>query len=106
MIFLLNYLHWFITAAAVYLAYVGIKKGSNKWVLAGMVVALLIPFYLNFQVSYGPKGTVQRVPAPEYVAPVDLEVQDRLRKPSKTEEEAKRDFDKMVDWKSSSEEEE
>lgn len=126
MVLLLNYLHWFILIAGAYLAlnstrsYIKMDKaGVSPEVVADVrkattfrvvkiVVAAIVLAYVSVvvQTSYTPRGSVPRIAGPVYEVKEDGPViQDRLRNTVKPEEEAQRDFDKMVDWRNSKTEE-
>lgn len=119
MVLLLNYLNPLIMAVTIFLFYkswstwkkeklwattqIGRDNATDKfvgrmWKIA--IVAAVLMFAVKLMPSsYGYKGGVERLPVPTFEKRDDLVVQDRLRKPAKADEEAKRDFDKMVDWR-------
>lgn len=98
--------------AAVYIFYTFVntsavdeKAGRKLWKrMAGLVlVAILLKIFVPaFNNSIIPEANVPRLPVPEFEQRDDLVVEDRLKRPAKTEEERQRDFDKMVDWRDKS----
>lgn len=110
MVLLLNYLPYIILAIAAYIGYKQFKKHKDDTtkkyerliqVALGTITIQIILMALT--ASYMPKGSVAKLgnptfDIPEYNAP---QIEDRLRKPVKTAEEAKKDFDEMVDWRKS-----
>lgn len=99
MIFLLNYLPWFIIACTAYLMW----RYRSKFTLieAMIIIVLLIAANViinSAQTSYGHKGTVAPLGNPAFDAPT-AEVQDRLRKPGRDSKEAAEFLKEQSDWR-------
>lgn len=79
-----------------------VRKATTFRVVKIVVAAIVLAYVsVIVQASYTPRGSVPRIAAPVYEVREDGPViQDRLRNTVKPEEEAQRDFDKMVDWRS------
>ena len=109
MVLILNYLPAIIACVVLYFLYRNFKQSykSNRgqfirrsMIIVGIGIAVLV-LLTALTAGYIPKNSVPRLPNPEDEIDKTNQpvIEDRLRKPAKTDAQSKADFDKMVDWR-------
>lgn len=108
MVLLLNYLPYLFIALGLYLSifyfpkkYKGTDKVGKSIVIT--ILATIASWFIlaALTASYMPKGTVERIPVPDFTQDpaVETKVENRLLNTAKPKEEAQKDFEAMVDWR-------
>lgn len=109
MVLILNYLPYLFIALGIYLCFYFAKKykGTDKvgksivWTVLGTITSWFILAALT--ASYMPKGTVERIPVPDYTQDPASEtkpkLENRLLNTTKPAEETQKKFDALTDWR-------
>ena len=109
MILLLNYLPYILVALGIWLTFYFAKKHKGTDKVGKRIVttwiAVIVAWFILLALSNGyiPKGSVPRIEVPDYTVDPNAEnapkVENRLLNTAKPKEQAKADFDSMVDWR-------
>lgn len=116
MVLFLNYLPYIIIALGIYLCFYFAKKyrGTDK-VGKSIVITVLSVIASWFilaalTASYMPKGTVDRIPPPDFTQDKQSEtapkIEDRLLNTTKPADETQKKLDELSDWRAAKKERE
>lgn len=109
MVLILNYLPYILIAVGAYLCYYFAKKHKGTDKVGKRIVATVLATIASWFIlaaltaSYMPKGTVERIPVPDYTQDPNSEtkpkLENRLLDTTKPAEETQKKFDAMTDWR-------